>query len=98
MGEHNPWDAACTRNLPGEPTHGDARCPVCRPRGGVWVVAAACGDYYCGCGLGHLLGITADEAKADAIMVEAAAVRHWVDVEKEHVETDTLLDGQRAQV
>lgn len=28
---HNPWDRYCTRSVSGEPTHGTARCLVCRP-------------------------------------------------------------------
>jgi hypothetical protein len=28
---HNPWDAACSRHVAGEPTGDMARCPVCRP-------------------------------------------------------------------
>jgi histidine triad (HIT) family protein len=31
--DHNPWDPACSRHLPGEPTLAGARCPVCRPPG-----------------------------------------------------------------
>jgi hypothetical protein len=28
---HNPWDANCSKNLPGEPTKTNARCPICSP-------------------------------------------------------------------
>jgi len=40
----------------------------------VWVVSGECGDYYCGCGLGHLVGVatTLEEAERLAIAGEAA--------------------------
>lgn len=37
----------------------------------LYVIQAECGDYYCGCGGGHILGIATTEAHRDHIIAEA---------------------------
>ncbi len=42
----------------------------------VWVVSGNCGDYYCGCGLGHLLGVAFTAEDAERLRVEGVAATH----------------------
>jgi hypothetical protein len=69
----------------------------------VWLVRAHCGDYYCGCGGGHLVGVYSTEALAsdaarfsyrceDVYGKDAGATRHrrWEDPYVEAVEVDAL--------
>lgn len=42
----------------------------------VWIITAECGDYYCGCGVGHLLGIATTEAEAERIRLEGERAEH----------------------
>jgi hypothetical protein len=41
-----------------------------------FVLRASCGDYYCGCGGGHLLGIADTEEEAARLKVEAENAKH----------------------
>jgi len=45
-----------------------------------WAVTASCGDYYCGCGVSHLLGVYTDEEKANGA-AETARIQRcvWTD-------------------
>ena len=64
----------------------------------LWMIVGDCGDYYCGCGVGHLAAITADKSKIPAIMEAAKTARHhdgeYLDfpsgVEVIEVDDDTL--------
>ena len=61
-------------------------------RGAPWMVTAECGDYYCGCGNGHVLGVyaTQEEAEREAELfdtdVDDKGVRRWEYVEASQVE------------
>ena len=37
----------------------------------IWLVRANCGDYYCGCGGGHVVGIATSKEDAERIQEEA---------------------------
>lgn len=42
----------------------------------VYVVSATCGDYYCGCGIGHLVGIALTRERAEEIKAAGESARH----------------------
>lgn len=37
----------------------------------LWPIRANCGDYYCGCGGGHIVGIATSESEAERLATEA---------------------------
>lgn len=43
----------------------------------LWIVAANCGDYYCGCGVGHVLGVYTSKDNAEAAAVAAREQQHF---------------------
>jgi hypothetical protein len=58
----------------------------------VFVVKANCWDYYCGCGLGHLLGIALTAEDAERLRAEgAAASREFESVAVEEVQVNVFL-------
>jgi hypothetical protein len=42
----------------------------------VYLVVSDCGDYYCGCGLGHLAAVATSRAKAEALLEQAQRVEY----------------------
>jgi hypothetical protein len=65
----------------------------------LWIVTAECGDYYCGCGVGHLLGLytSPEEAEKERALfaddVTERGYRRWECTEVKEVACDAPLEA-----
>jgi hypothetical protein len=74
----------------------------------LWVISAECGDYYCGCGLGHLIGVCTDYGEANALADEARRSKDvyvrkdgnvreyttWMEVEVQEITAGVTVDSR----
>lgn len=65
--------------------HTDGKQTIANAEHPLYLVRAECGDYYCGCGGGHVCAVATSRADAETLLKEAEKTTHtYVEGGKEY--------------